>query len=398
MKYLLLAIVLAVCSASLTHKIVKVNKEKTGGEYIVVFHNNVTAERRSSHIGARGNAVKHIYNIGDSFFGYHAVLSQRDLALVSSAVEVNFIEENQVVRAIQSCSEQDGATWGIDRIAEKSIDLDGVYPYPTSAGSNVDAYIIDTGILTTHQDFEGRAIIGKNFVNGETDEDCNGHGTHVAGTVGGAVYGVAKNVNLIAVKVLGCTGSGTNAGVIGGIDWVAAQASNSKNPSLANMSLGGGKSTALNNAVAAAVRAGVTMVVAAGNDNADACNYSPASELTAITVGATENGNSGGKSVDVRSVFSNYGTCVTILAPGTLITSAWIGSSNKAIKTISGTSMASPHVAGVVAVYLSKHPEASPQAVKNHLTSTAGEDEIDMECSGGSCSKTPNLFVYSPCE
>jgi subtilisin family serine protease len=367
------------------------------GEYIVVFHNNVTADKRSAHITARGGAVSSIYEIGNSFFGYAAKLNDRDLALVSRADEVDYIEQNQMMHAIQSCVTQSGATWGIDRIAEKKINLDGKYTYPSSAGSGVDAYIVDTGILTTHSDFAGTARVGKNFVTGESDQDCNGHGTHVAGTVGGTTYGVAKKVSLIAVKVLGCTGSGTNQGVINGINWVASQYQSTKRPSVANMSLGGGKSTATNQAVAAAVKAGVTMVVAAGNDNADACNYSPASELTAISVGATENANNNGKSVDARSTFSNFGTCVSIFAPGTLITSDWIGG-NTAIKTISGTSMASPHVAGAVAVYLGAHPSSTPAQVKNHFVSTAGNNEVDLRCgTNAACQKSPNKFVYSPC-
>jgi len=228
----------------------------------------------------------------------------------------------------------------------------------------------------------------------EKNTDCNGHGTHVAGTVGGTTYGVAKKVTLVGVKVLGCTGSGTNAGVISGIDYAA---NNRKGrPGVANMSLGGGKSQATNNAVAAAVRSGLTMVVAAGNENQDACNVSPASEPLAVTVGSTEVSDDDAIQEDARSSFSNFGTCVKIMAPGSLIKSAWY-TSNSATNTISGTSMASPHVCGAAALVLSENPTATPAQVLASLSDASTVGEINMVCSTTACRNTPNKMLFSAC-
>jgi len=299
------------------------------------------------------------------------------------------------MRAFQSCSTQTNAEWGLDRISEDGISLDGRFVFTSTSGAGVDAYIVDTGIHIKHSDFGGRAKWGANFAD-STNDDCNGHGTHVAGTVGGNVYGVAKKVSLIAVKVLDCDGSGTNAGVISGINYVATTAKGTKRPSVANMSLGGGKSTALNNAVAAAITGGVTFAVAAGNDNQDACNYSPASVSTAISTGATTVDSVGGTADDVRSTFSNFGSCVHIFAPGQLIKSAWIGSTSATL-TISGTSMATPHVAGAVALYLGNTPTATPAQVKSYLLANSNNNLIDMICSTTACRNSPNKLLYSPC-
>jgi len=249
--------------------------------------------------------------------------------------------------------------------------------------------------LTTHTEFAGRAVWGANYAGDGKNSDCNGHGTHVAGTVGGTLYGIAKQVSIIAVKVLGCTGSGTNAGVISGIQYAA---NNRKGkPSVANMSLGGGFSQALNDAIKAAVKAGVVFAVAAGNNNLDACNYSPASEPSAITTGSTDVEDKGTSSqIDVRSSFSNFGKCVKVLAPGSLIKSAWY-TSNTATNTISGTSMASPHVAGVAALILGDSPLATPDQVEATLLGQSTSDEIDLACSTTACRNTPNKLLYSAC-
>jgi len=283
----------------------------------------------------------------------------------------------------------------LDRIGERQLDLDGTYTYDSDSASSVTAYIVDTGIFTTHVDFGGRAVWGDNFVDTQ-DTDCNGHGTHVAGTVGGTSYGVAKKTTLIAVKVLNCGGSGSNAGVISGVTYVGNDHKSKNNKAVANMSLGGGLSTALNAAVAAAVQTGVTFVVAAGNSDDDACYYSPASEKTAISVAATDVGEEGVTNVDIRSSYSNYGTCTDVFAPGTAITSAWIGTTT-ATRTISGTSMASPHVCGVAAIILDQNPSYTPAQVGAAIVSTATQNEIDLQCSDSACLQSPNLLVYKTC-
>jgi len=241
-----------------------------------------------------------------------------------------------------------------------------------------------------------RASWGANFVDTK-DSDCNGHGTHVAGTVAGRLYGVAKKSTVIAVKVLSCSGSGSNAGVIKGIQYAADPTKRKNKFAIANMSLGGGYSKALNDAIAAGTRAGVTFVVAAGNDDDNACYYSPASEATAITVGATVVEDELREQKDERTTFSNYGDCVKILAPGQSIKAAW-WTSNTATNTISGTSMASPHVAGAAALYLAQNPSgASPDAVEKYLLGTAVVGVIDLVCSSSDCLVTPNLMLYTPC-
>jgi serine protease len=275
--------------------------------------------------------------------------------------------------------------------------LDGIYNYNSvGAGAGVDAYIVDTGVYAAHNDFQpNRATQAVNFVDGAND-DCNGHGTHVAGTVGGNLYGVAKEVNIIGVKVLNCQGSGTTIGVLDGVNYVRTSAQASRRPSVANMSLGGGASSSLDSAVASAVTAGVTFAVAAGNENQDACNVSPAREKSAITTGATVVADENSVQVDTRSSYSNFGTCVSLFAPGSLITSAWIGSPS-ATNTISGTSMASPHVAGAAAVYLSLNSGASPAAVKSALVSSSTSGVISLKCLKRGCSDSPNKLLYSAC-
>ena len=272
-----------------------------------------------------------------------------------------------------------GATWGIDRIDQRNLPLSGTYTY-THTGAGVTAYIIDTGINTTHNEFGGRASVGYDAIgDGRNGIDCNGHGTHVSGTVGGATYGVAKGVTLKAVRVLDCTGSGTNSGVIAGVDWVTSHHSG---PSVANMSLGGGASTALDNAVSNSIASGVTYGIAAGNSNRNACNYSPARTATAITVGATT-------STDARASYSNYGSCLDIFAPGSSITSSWIGS-NTATNTISGTSMATPHVVGVAAQYLQSNPTASAATVRNALVANGTTGKVT---SAGR--NSPNVLLFT---
>jgi subtilisin family serine protease len=289
---------------------------------------------------------------------------------------VSFVEQNAVV-SIEAT--QSPATWGIDRIDQRNRPLSNSYTY-NYTGRGVHAYIIDTGINATHSEFAGSMGNGYDFVsNDSTPQDGNGHGTHVAGTVGGTVYGVAKDVTLHGVRVLDNRGSGTTAGVINGINWVRT---NAIKPAVANMSLGGGYSAALNNAVAAAVSSGVTFAVAAGNENTNACNRSPASTASAITVGATT-------STDARASYSNYGSCLDVFAPGSSITSAW-RTGNTSTNTISGTSMATPHVAGAVALYLQANPNASTSAVSSWVTANATTGLVTGAGSG-----SPNRLLYS---
>jgi len=396
---------LAVTSAKISVTITD-PKNSIDSQYIIVFADGVSKAERDDHMAAImdsfvndefDNTILGRFEIGD-FNGFSAKLSTKMLTIERNSAQISYIEQDAKVFMSQDCTIQTGATWGIDRIAEIELNLDGYYNY-SSTGQGVDAYIVDTGIYLTNRDFGGRAIWGANFAD-STNTDCNGHGTHVAGTVGGTVYGVAKDVNLIAVKVLDCSGSGSNAGVINGINWVVTSQKSRKNPSVANMSLGGSYSAAVNSAVKSATTAGISFAVAAGNENDDACNGSPSSEKSAITVGATGTDFVGRSQVDNRAYFSNYGSCVSIFAPGLEITSAWIGSVS-AINTISGTSMASPHVAGIVAVYLQQNPEASASAVKSWLVNGGTEEIISLDCAGAGnqndCNESPNIMAYSPC-
>ena len=297
------------------------------------------------------------------------------LRQLRSDTRVAYVEQDQIMTANAT---QDNPTWGLDRIDERSLPLSGVYRYDTTA-SSVTAYIIDTGIRSSHNEFGGRVVGGVTAISdGRGSSDCNGHGTHVAGTVGGKTYGVAKGVKLFAVRVLGCSGDGSNSGVIAGVDYVTY---NHKKPAVANMSLGGGASKALDNAVSNSIRAGVTYAVAAGNEDQNACNVSPSRVSSALTVAATT-------SSDRRASFSNYGSCVDLFAPGQDITSAW-PSSNSATNTISGTSMAAPHVAGAVALYLQSNPGASPSTVASNIKSRATTGVVS------STSGSPNRLLYT---
>jgi len=286
-----------------------------------------------------------------------------------------------VTPAAASTPEAPTTLWGLDRIDQRALPLNNQFSRAYT-GSGVTAYIIDTGVLSTHTEFGGRVLSGFSSVSDSNGtQDCNGHGTHVAGTVGGSNYGVAPGVAIVPVRVLDCSGSGSTSGVIAGIDWVIANHI-AGTPAVANMSLGGGRSSALDIAVRSAVADGVVFVVAAGNSTANACQSSPAGEPLAITVGATT-------SADARSSFSNYGSCVDVFAPGSSITSAWY-TSTTASNTISGTSMASPHVAGVVALGLEIAPNSSVAQISEWITSTATQGVISDAGSG-----SPNLLVYS---
>ncbi len=344
--------------------------------YIVVFKDNVT-ERGIAPL------MKEVASMGEVHHTYTAALKGFAATLPAQAVEalrknpnIAYIEADQMVSLSGS---QTGATWGLDRIDQRDLPLNSTYNY-NQTGAGVNAYIIDTGIRKTHVEFGGRAYHGYTAISdGRGSDDCNGHGTHVAGTVGGATYGVAKGVKLYAVRVLNCNGSGTNSGVIAGVDWVTQ---NHVKPAVANMSLGGSASTALDTAVNNSINAGVVYAIAAGNDNKNACNYSPARVANALTVGSTTN-------TDARSSFSNYGSCLDLFAPGSSITSAWY-TSDSATNTISGTSMATPHVAGAVALYLETNPTASVSTVNSAIINNATTGKVTSPGTG-----SPNRLLYS---
>lgn len=297
-----------------------------------------------------------------------------EAAELSLNPNVAYIERDQIITI--NATTQSNATWGLDRIDQSSLPLNQTYNYEGN-GTGVNVYVIDTGVRNTHEQFGGRAVSGFDFVDNDSDSsDCNGHGTHVAGTIAGSSYGVAKGAKVFGVRVLDCEGSGSISGVIAGVEWVTTQ---HKKPAVANMSLGGGASQALDDAVKASIKAGVTYAVAAGNSNVTACNSSPARVADAITVGSST-------SSDARSDFSNFGTCVSVFAPGSDITSAWYNS-NSATKKISGTSMASPHVAGVAALYLAANATATPAQVKAALLAGSVSGKVsDVKGS-------PNLLI-----
>jgi subtilisin family serine protease len=336
------------------------------GQYIVVFRDGASANiRQSTTQGVERAGGQVLRTYANVLAGFAASLPEQAVDNLRRNPHIAYIEADQTVSIAGS---QSNATWGLDRIDQRALPLDGIYNYEVT-GAGVTAYIIDTGIRTGHNEFGGRAQQGYDAFGGNS-EDCNGHGTHVAGTVGGNVYGVAKEVTLVAVRVLDCNGSGSWSGVVAGMDWVAAHASG---PSVANMSLGGGSSTAVNDAVSRMYNAGVPVIVAAGNGNQagkeqNACNYSPAGAANAYTVGATTNSDS-------KTSWSNYGNCVDIFAPGAGITAAW-HTSNTATNTISGTSMASPHVAGVAALYLAANPGANAQAVYGALSANSTKNIV----------------------
>lgn len=360
-------------NAPLAALLIPENSQVVPDQYIVVYKSNNMAVNAEDSIRAavavNGGEVKFMY--GAALNGYSAYLPEKALAAVRANPAVDYVEADAVIALSPEADDfnastiQTGATWGLDRIDQHALPLSTTYTYNNN-GTGVNVYIIDTGIRSTHTQFGGRATKDYDSVgDGQNGNDCAGHGTHVAGTIGGSTYGVAKNVKLHAVRVLNCAGSGSTSGVIAGINWVTAH---HVHPAVANMSLGGGASASLDTATNSMINHGVVLAVAAGNDNANACNSSPARVPNAITTGATT-------SSDARAYFSNWGTCLDIFAPGYSITSAWIGS-NTATNTISGTSMASPHVAGVAALYLQAHPSATVSTVRNAIVNASTKNKV----------------------
>ena len=343
------------------------------GQYIVVFKDDVDDASGLSQRMSNEHAATRLYTYTGVLKGFAARMSPQAAEALTRNPNVAYVEQDQEVTLAAT---QSGATWGIDRIDQRNRPLSGTYTYTTTA-SNVYVYIIDTGILTSHSQFGGRASNVYDAFGG-SGTDCNGHGTHVAGTVGGSTYGIAKAVRLRGVRVLNCSGSGSWSGIIAGMDWVR---NNRVNPAVANMSLGGGFSSAVNTAANNLANSGVFVAVASGNSNANACNYSPASASAVTSVNSST-------SSDAKSSFSNYGSCTHLYAPGSSITSAWIGSTS-ATRTISGTSMASPHVAGVAALYKATFGNASSSTIRTWLINNATTGVITGNPSG-----TANRLLY----
>ena len=365
---LLIAPVSAASPASGLAPIIQARGKAVPNNYIVVLKQNMAA---ASALAATGVKAKYVY--GAALNGFAAELNASQLNALQHNPNVAYIEQDQVATIDTT---QTGATWGLDRIDQRNLPLSGTYTY-TKNGAGVYAYIIDTGIQTSHPDFgvPSRAAVSYDALGGN-GQDCNGHGTHVAGTVGGAKYGVAKGVNLRAVRVLDCSGSGTYAQIIAGVNWVT---SNHASLSVANMSLGGGFSSSLNSAVTNMINAGVFTAVAAGNSNADACNSSPSSAPGTLTVAASD-------STDHRASFSNWGGCVDVYGPGVNVTSDWL---NSGTNTISGTSMASPHAAGVGALYKANFGNAASSTIVSWIINNATSGVIIGNPSG-----TPNRLLY----
>ncbi|HBA87794.1 MAG TPA: serine protease [Geobacter sp.] len=361
------------------------------GRYIVVFRAGAEGHEVTAAVDAAarlGGKVHYTYT--DALQGFAATLPEAALQGLRHNPNIEYIEADQTV-SLDILTSQSVSTWNLDRIDQKYLPLNGSFNY-LNTGLGVTAYIIDTGIRPSHAEFadaaypadpaKRRASVGYDAVNdGRNGIDCNGHGTHVAGTIGGLNYGVAKDVTLVAVRVLDCSGSGTVSGVVSGVDWVTGH-KKALAPAVANMSLGGRSSTALDNAVKTSIGSGVTYAVAAGNDRQDACRTSPARVPAAITVGATT-------LTDARASYSNYGACLDLFAPGSSVTSAW-NSSDTATNTISGTSMATPNVTGVAALFLQGNWEASPATVSSALTGSSTKGVVTNPGN-----KSPNRLLYT---
>jgi len=363
------------------------------GEYIAVMK-KTALQGAHEEVASKFGGKK--MSIGQGFRAVHVTAEDEGLKALLAHPDVDFVERNQIARAIAvtnatkkiGCTATQGEplSWGQKRVtAESAGDVEAAFAHNPSWGSGVNVYVLDTGVRITHEEFQGTAEWGANFAGG-ANQDANGHGTHCAGTIAGKTYGVAKSAKIIAVKVLGDSGSGSYSGIISGVEWAAK---NGKG--VANMSLGGGYSAALNMAVNEAVKEGVIFSNAAGNSNANSCSFSPASAEDGVCVGSTELASRLGSQTDSRSSFSNYGPCNHIFAPGSSIVAAYAGSDSR-YATLSGTSMAAPHVAGVLAIGMQEYPSYSSEQLKQWVIDTAMTDLVQNAGSG-----SPNKFLHVAC-
>jgi subtilisin family serine protease len=341
--------------------------------YIVVLKDSVGVAATSERLLARyGGTVAQVYQA--AFKGFELRVSERDARRLAADPAVAFVEQNHRVQVQASGVQLNPPSWGLDRIDQRNLPLNQRFAYPNT-GSHTHAYVIDTGIRASHVDFTGRVLPGRDVLDPLPADDCNGHGTALAGVIGGRLHGVAKEVRLVPVRVLNCAGSGTFAQVIAGIDWVTA---NAVRPAVALLALGGGPNTALDTAVTNSFNSGIAYVVTSGSSNANACNYSPARVPVAITV-------SGTTQTDARIPSGNYGSCLDIYAPGASITTTWY-TSNTAVTTISGSSFAAAHTAGCVAL---QPPSAFPPGPAPALIAKATLGVLTGVPAG-----TPNRLLY----